>query len=159
MLQLRNSKELASLLKKALEIERGFENMAQWEGYVQAKSDVFRNTLFTMISESEHHASMVTEMLDRLSTTVTDTPNLRQQLFDYSLKEESEVMRELARNEKLALDTYTNIRESLKSSDTSAWLPPADREFMLEQLHELMLAESEHVRLATKNIGKVERIR
>jgi len=75
------------------------------------------------------------------------------------LKEESEVMRELARNEKLALDTYTNIRDSLKLSDSSAWLSPADREFILEQLHILMLAEAEHVRLATRCIGKVERIR
>jgi len=84
---------------------------------------------------------------------------LRQQVFDFSLKEESEVMRELARNEKLALDTYTNIRDSLKLSDTSGWLSPSDREFILSQLHELMLAETEHVRLATRSIGKVERIR
>jgi hypothetical protein len=159
MVQLRNRNELASLLKKALEIEKGFENMSQWEGYVQARTNAFRDTLFTMISESEHHATMVTDMLDRLNVPKQDGLPLRVQLFDYSLREESEVMRELARNEKLAMDTYSNIRDSLKATDSSTWLSEEDRIFIMRYLQELILAEAEHVKLATKNLGKVERIR
>ncbi|OPY31097.1 MAG: hypothetical protein A4E32_02081 [Methanomassiliicoccales archaeon PtaU1.Bin124] len=159
MIQLRNRNELASLLKKGLEIERGFENLAQWEGYVQAKSDMFRSTLFTMISESEHHATMVTEMLDRLDLPNQGTPPLRPQNFDFSTREEAEVMHELARNEKLVFDLYSNIRDSLIGSDTASWLSEEDREFMLGYLAELIEAEAEHMRLAARGVGKVERIR
>jgi hypothetical protein len=159
MVQLRNKNELASLLRKALEIEEGFESMAQWEGYVQAKVDGFRNMMFMMISESEHHASMVTEMLERLGVTKTDAYGLRQQVFDFSLKEESEVTREIAHTEKLALDLYSNIRDSVERSDTSNWLSEEDRRFILDNLAILITDETRHLYMATKNAGKVERIR
>jgi hypothetical protein len=159
MVQMRDKNELSSFLKKALEIERGFESMSQWEGYVQAKSDGFRDMLFTMISESEHHASMVTEMLERIGVTGTDSYGLRQQVFDFSLKEESEVTREIARTEKLALDLYTNIRDSLERSDTTNWLTEENNRFIMENLSTLIADETRHLYMATKNVGKVVRIR
>lgn len=159
MVQMRDKNELASFLKKGLEIERGFESMAQWEGYVQAKSDEFRDMLFTMISESEHHASMVTEMLTRIDVTKMDTYGLRQQVFDFSQKEESEVTRDIAKTEKLALDLYTNIRDSLESSDTSNWLSVEDKSYFIGNLNKLIADETRHLYMATKNVGKVVRIR
>lgn len=146
-------------MKKVLEIERGFENMAHWEGYVQAKSEIFRDTLFTMISESEHHATMVGDMLDRLGSPSEETPALRQRTFDFSGKEELEVMRMLANNEKLAFDTYTNIRGAILASDTSSWLSLEARDYIIMNLDELIEAEAEHMRLAMSSVGKVERIR
>ncbi|MCG7844716.1 MAG: hypothetical protein MIO90_04725 [Methanomassiliicoccales archaeon] len=159
MIQLRNGNELADLLKKALEIERGFENLSHWEGYVQARSDIFRDTLFAMISESEHHATMVIDMLDRLGLPGHETPALRPQTFNFSNKEEMEIMRLLANNEKLAFDTYSNIKGAILASDTSAWMSGETRDFIIGYLDELILAEAEHMRLASSSVGKMERIR
>lgn len=65
----------------------------------------------------------------------------------------------LANNEKLAFDTYSNIRGAILASDTSAWMSVETCEFIINNLNFHILAEAEHVRLATSLVGKVERIR
>lgn len=159
MIQLRNGRELAILLRKAMEIERGFENMAQWEGYIQARNGVFRDTLFQMISESENHSSIVAGMIDRLAVPLDDMPSLRAQTFDFTGKEDMEVMRMLGEKERLAFDTYSNIRSAIMTSDTSNWMSIEAREHILSGLSTLVEEEAEHMRLATSAVGKVERIR
>jgi hypothetical protein len=158
MVQFRSKNELSAFLRKGLEIERGFESMVQWEGYVQAKSDVFRSTLFTMISESEYHATLVESMLSRLGAAPTDQYNLRHQVFDFSMREEQEVMREIAKSEKLALDTYMNILNSIPREETN-WLNEEDKLFMIDSLKRLVEDETRHCELASSCIGKIERIR
>ncbi|QLH75501.1 MAG: hypothetical protein HPY73_08725 [Methanomassiliicoccales archaeon] len=159
MVQFRSKAELAGILRKALEIEKGFENLAQWEAYVQAKNEGFRNMIFTMISESEHHATLVEEMLKRIGSGRTDQYELRKQVFDFTSREEKEIIGELARTEKLALDTYINIKQGLLLSDVSSWIPESDRRFLIETLDILIEEEMKHVEMTSKNIGKVERIR
>lgn len=159
LIKFNSKREVVNFLSKALEIEMGFESLAQWEAYVQAKNDSFRNMIFTMISESEHHASMVEEMIRRLGANPEDQYGLRKQIFDFSTREEQEMIYELAKTEKLALDTYTNIRSGLIAADITSWLPEEDREYIIERLDELIIDETRHVELASKQCGKVERIR
>jgi len=151
--------ELINILRRALEIEKGFENLAQWEAYVQSKNDDFRNTIFTMISESEHHASMVEGMLKELGADLDGKYGLKQMVFDFSGKDEKEILNELAKTEKLALDTYSNLKKTLVGTDTGTWLPQSSRGYIIDTLIQLILDEEHHCEIANMQVAMLEKNR
>lgn len=96
MTRIRSADELANVLRKALQIEEGFETIAQWEAYVSTKNPDFQKMIFQMLSESENHKHLVEGMLARVK--VTDPRNsmpLAPRTFNFSGKEDQEIMNEL----------------------------------------------------------------
>lgn len=90
--------ELAAMLKKVLQIEEGFESVAQWEAFVTTQNDEFRKMLFQLPSDSERHKGLVEEMLSKVkvsnSRVLTPIPP---HVFDFSGKEDEEVMDQLSK--------------------------------------------------------------
>jgi hypothetical protein len=151
---------LAELLKRALQIEDGFESVSQWQAYLVSRDHDFRRMIFQMLSESAKHKDMVSDLLKMVKVTdARELTPLTPTRFDFSGKEHLEVMDELYQTEVLMLDTYSLIRESLIGADMDRLLLPGKKEQFLRMLTELIADEGHHASMVTTHRGKVERIR
>ena len=152
--------ELADLLKRAQQIEDGFESVGQWEAYVRTKDPIFRRMIFHMLAESAKHKRMIGDLLRMVSVSDrSEIAPLSPARFDFSSKEQLEVMDELYQTEVLMRDTYTLIRESLPNIDMQTILLPGKEEPFMKMLNELVSDESSHASMMSEHRGKVERIR
>jgi hypothetical protein len=152
--------ELAELLMRAQQIEEGFESVSQWEAYVRTKDPEFRRMIFHMLAETAKHRAVIGDLLQMVS--VSEQPRivpLSPTRFDFSGREQLEVMDELYQNELLMQDTYSLIRESLSGSDVENLLRPGQKEQFLKLLNELESDEGHHASLLSGHRGKMERIR
>jgi len=114
----RNRDELANLLMRTKEMEAAFESVADWEGYIDIRQDEFRSMLFYLISESQIRKNTVDFLISK--TWVSQNPTLvllAPRLLDFRNKHELEIMGEIGKYEKLALDLRTGILEAPKKSD------------------------------------------
>ncbi|MGD0056446.1 MAG: hypothetical protein ABSB83_01145 [Methanomassiliicoccales archaeon] len=160
MVEVRTGEELASFLKKALEIEAGFESVSQWEGYINVKKDEFRDVIFELIYESEKHRTLVEKMISKISISLgPEALPLQPHAFNFKNKTEFEIMMDLSKYEKLAYDTYVNIREALKHSDVDRFIKTEDLPFFFSTIDLLIREEAEHSDHIASYVGNVERIR
>jgi hypothetical protein len=160
MVSLGTGDELVALLEKALEVEKAFESSAQWEAYVAAQTGDFQDTLFQMMAESQHHKTLVEQIISKVRTAhpinLKDVPARE---FNFKGKSDQEIMQELKRTEELMANTYRRIRDAIQESDTSGFIASADRHDILEKLDFLVQQEEMHTMMVTSRMGKVERIR
>ena len=157
---LQTGDELAELLKRALQIEDGFESVAQWEAYVVTKDHEFRRMIFQMLAESAKHKGMVGDLLKMVNVSdERQIAPLAPARFDFSGKEHLEIMDELYQTEVLMLDTYTLIKESLTGSNIDNILLKGRKEQFLKMLTELISDEGRHALMVSTHQGKMVRIR
>jgi hypothetical protein len=160
MTDFRSGDELAAMLRKALQIEEGFESVAQWEAYVSTKDEDFRKMMFKLLSDSERHKDLVEQMLSRVKVSGPKmTGALAPRVFDFTGQEDQEVMDQLYKTENLMLTTYTLIKESLIESNVKEFIEPIDLEFILLTLSNLIKEEKIHATLVSSKRGKMVRIR
>jgi len=158
--EIRTGEELANFLRKALEIEAAFESVSQWEGYINVKKDEFRDVIFELISESEKHRTLVESMISKVKISPGSAAlSLQPHTFNFKNKTEFEIMMDLSRYEKLAYDTYLNIREALKHSSLDNIISAEDIPFFFSTLELLIREESEHSAHIASYVGNVERSR
>ena len=152
--------ELAELLARALQIEDGFESLGQWEAYVRTKDPEFRRMIFDMLGESTKHKRMIGDLLKMVIVSYhADIVPLSPTKFDFTGKEQLEVMDELYQTEVLMRDTYSLIGESIPVVDLGKLIIPGNEESFLKMLNELVSDESRHASIVSARRGKVERIR
>lgn len=153
--------ELSGYLHKALEIERGFETVAEWEGYVSVKEKEFRNVLFQLVSDSGGHVRKVESLLAMVRTTEDyhGLP-LQPRVMNFKAKSEVEVMTEISRIENIMFDMYSDIREALQGSDMSRLLVDVKNAApFLATLDGLIDDEERHISIISKYVRKLDRLR
>ena len=130
MTDFKSGDELAAMLKRALQILEGFESVAQWEAYVSTQDEDFRKLMFKLLSDSERHKNLVEQMLSKIKvSSPKQIMSLAPRLFDFTGKEDQEVMDELFKTENLMLNTYALIKESIVASNVKDFIEPADLSF------------------------------
>ncbi len=151
---------MADMLKRALQIEDGFESVAQWEAYVITKDHEFRRMIFEMLAESAKHKVILGGLLKmvRVSDPGAIAP-LAPAHFDFAGKENLEIMDDLYQTEILMFDTYTLIKESLHGADIEKLLLPGHKEHFMKMLNDLISDEGRHATMVSSHRGHVERIR
>ncbi|MDH3364990.1 MAG: hypothetical protein OEM29_03155 [Thermoplasmata archaeon] len=153
--------ELAGFLHKALEIERAFETVAEWEGYVSVEKKEFKNVLFQLVSDSNGHGRTVESLLKMVHTgnDYGELP-LQPRVFNFGGKNELEVMSEISRIENIMFDLYSNIREALQDSDFHKLLIDKDNAApFMTALDGLIDDETRHLSLISKYVRKLDRLR
>lgn len=146
--------QLVSLLTKALEIETTYEEAGMKQGYFHTETDRMREIIQMMIFDSKLHKTLVESMIQRTNVPGEKIPNASS-LGTYMLPAELNAMTMLgiADMEKLAHDLYSHIRSAVEASDTSAYLTPEDRKYVLETLAKLIHAEKVHYDVAMSSAG------
>lgn len=160
-MKIKSGSELANLLRKALEIESGFESVAQWEGYVSVADPEMRALLFELISDSDGHRGVVESLLSMVRIEGdSDARPLQPRSFSFKGKSDIEVMNEIARVEKLMFDMYSDVRSAVETSDIESILSRGeDVERFKSLLDELIQGEAGHMTLVARYVRKVDRLR
>jgi hypothetical protein len=158
---IKSGDELAGFMRKALEIERGFESVAQWEGYVSVKDKEFRDVLFQLVSDSDGHARTVESLLEMVRTEddYRGFP-LHPRVLNFRGKDDVEVMTEISRIENVMFDMYSDIRDALKDSDISGFMvDTGDSVPFTTALNGLIEDEARHMSIISKYVRKLDRLR
>jgi rubrerythrin len=153
--------ELAGFLHKALEIEKTYETVAEWEGYVSVKKKEFRNVLFQLVSDSSGHVRIVESLL-KMVHAGNDYGGLpiQSRVFNFGGKNESEVMGEISRIENIMFDIYSDIREALQDSDIPGLLIDNENTVpFMTALDNLIADEARHMSIISKYVRKLDRLR
>ncbi|UCE81470.1 MAG: hypothetical protein JSV94_03415 [Methanobacteriota archaeon] len=153
--------ELADLMHKALEIERGFELIAQWEGYVGVRKKEFREILFLLVSETNGHVRTLESMIEKIRTEQDYRgPPIQQRVFNFKGKNELEILTEISKIENIMLDIYSDIRDALKESDmTKILIDKNEARPFLTALENLIDDETRHLTTTSKYVRKLDRLR
>jgi rubrerythrin len=157
---IKSGDEMANILRKALEIEMGFESVCQWEGYLKVGKNELKDTLYQMISESEQHKLMVENMLGKIKTSsnIQAFP-IRPMTCNFNGKMDIEVMSEVLKIETMMKETYARIKETVVCSDCTSFINPDDVPFFVNTLSILIQQEGEHEMLARRHAGAIQRIK
>jgi hypothetical protein len=148
------------MLTKALQIEEGIESVVQWEAYITAKNYGFRKVIFDMFLESEKNKTLIEEMLSKVKISGRHKIRIvKPHVYDFSGRQDQEVMDELYHVEILMLNTYTLIHESLMGVDLDKFIDPQDQGFFLTSLNNLISVGEEHTAMASIHRGSVQRIK
>ncbi len=109
--------ELISLFGKAYWVETQFELSTQWAAYISVKEQKYRDVIFKLSHDSEKHKMILEEFFSNIEgldpEKALENAGLKQEEFDFKRKRDEEIVAELLRYEKLALDIYTKLYEYL----------------------------------------------
>ncbi len=160
MVAITSGDELADILSKALQIEMEFESSSVWEGYIEIKTDEIRDLIFTLSSDSHKHAKMVEKLMEMVNVeSGSRSPPLQQRQFNFTNMEDGEIMKNLLKYDKLALDLYSGIRDSIDQEGSNIPISSEDYEKFRSIIDELISDEKRHVKLIKSFVGNIERIR
>ncbi|UCE91503.1 MAG: hypothetical protein JSV90_08925 [Methanobacteriota archaeon] len=161
MTTIKNGDELRSLLRKALEVEVGFESVALWEGYVTAKQDEFREVLFSLISDSEGHRRIVESLLDQVRATGSPShAPVKPREVTFRGNDDLEMMTQISKMEMLMYNLYSDIKKAFVASETESLLnDQSDVESFLSAIDSLIQDEAKHMEMVSQYVRNVERLR
>jgi len=150
-----NGAELVDMLLAGWEIEKRFEGVSYGESERYASTARVKKIMPYLVGQSTEHEYLVKSMIQRVKTDRQkwDFPQ-RVSKFPFHLSWDEEMMKEILRVERKAMETYADILARLQVSDTKAFLDVADREFLVNGLKKLVMDEEEHARLAQSAIAK-----
>lgn len=144
-----------------MELEIGFESVAQWEGYVATKQDEFREVLFSLISDSEGHRRIVGSLLDMVRATAKSsyTP-VKPREITFRGSNDLEMMTQISKMEMLMYNLYSDIKKAFVASETELLLnDKGDAESFLSAIDLLIQDEAKHMEMVSQYVRNVERLR
>ncbi len=154
--------ELESLLSRAYWIEDDFEQMAYWEGYTSLH-EKYRDIIFRLSHDSEKHKIMLNKVISNIKGIDLDA--IKKKIVERTgprsgrRRMDEEVLADLIRNDRLALDLYSKIhKHTSKDLIKELWKGEDIKEFY-ETFEHLMTEEKKHIDILRPHVGKLERIR
>jgi hypothetical protein len=159
-IEINNIEELSSLLGKAYWMESQLELVGQWEAYMVAKKDKYRDILFRISHDSEGHKIL----LRRIASNIEDLDlekaleKQKEKKFDFRRLHDEEIIAELLKNEMIVLDIYEKLKSFTgKEFIERIWKGTRAQDFY-EDLNWLIAQERAHVGLLKPFAGRIERI-
>ena len=151
-----SKEDLQLLLERAWEIEKYFESLSSWKGYITVNSG-YRKTLLPLLLDSEKHRIQLEQVMTALNFPIpTTTSNM---VFHFQDKYDSEVLTELAKQEELARDLYTSIVENTDPALINALTKTNDATVFYQPLHQIIKDEKRHLELLRKITPPLTRIK
>ena len=102
--------ELQFLLHRAWEIEKNFESLSAWKGFVSV-GQTFRSTVLTLARESYTHRLNLENLLKTLNLEMP-TNEIPNGVFDFTDMLDMEAIQKIVENDEMVKDLYTKIVES-----------------------------------------------
>ena len=148
--------ELQFLIHRAWEIEKKFESLSAWKGFVSMGS-TYRPTVLTLAGESYIHRLNLEKLLKTLDLEAP-TDEIPDGTFDFTGMLDSEILQKIIEQDEIARDLYTKIVENTDPKVVSALLGGKDVEFFYETLKQMVKDETRHINMVRKIAGYIERI-
>lgn len=148
--------ELQFLLHRALEIEKDFESLSVWKGFVSISSK-YRPTVLTLARDSHKHRLGLEKILKKLNLdSVTD--EIPEETFNFKGMLDMEILQKIVENDQIVADLYGEL---VKKTDPKlvARLSDTDEvDFFYDALSQLVDDENRHVKMVRAFTGIISRI-
>ncbi len=151
--------ELESLLARAYWIESEFEEVTQWEAYASV-DDKYRNLLFELSHDSEDHKRELKNLISNLEgldlETIKQDIRARNNVGFKKRTQDLEILYEVYKNDKLALDLYQKIHSKTSKEFIENVWGGEDPDDFFETFSELIKEEKRHTAKLKKYAQKVD---
>ncbi|PVX26981.1 MAG: hypothetical protein CW716_04620 [Candidatus Bathyarchaeum sp.] len=148
--------ELQFLLHRAWEIEKKFESLSAWKGFVSV-GQTFRSTVLTLARESYTHRLNLEKLLKSLNLEAT-TNEIPDGVFDFTGMLDSEAIQKIVENDEIVKDLYTKIVETTDPKVVSELSGGKNTDFFYQTLKRMIEDETRHISMVKKTAGRIERI-
>ena len=148
--------ELQYLLHRGWEIEKNFESLAAWKGFVSVDSS-HRTTVLTLARESQKHRLSLEKLLKRLGLKAPEDEIL-ERTFDFEGMLDSEVLSKIIEQDEIARDLYNKIVDNTDSKLVTDLSGSEDASFFYEILKQMIKDEVRHISVVKKVAGDITRI-
>ena len=148
--------ELQFLLHKGLEIEKNFESMAAWKGFVTVAS-YYRKIVLVLARESNRHALDLEKMLKTLGFELP-TSEFIQEIFNFEGMLDSEILHKIIRQDEIAADIYSELVEKTDPKLVMSLSGSDDTSFFYQTLKRIVEDEKRHVSMVKSLTATIMRI-
>ena len=148
--------ELQFLLHRGWEIEKKFESMSVWKAFV-AVGSAYRKTILTLGRDSQKHRLALEKLLETLNLEAPSN-EMREGNFDFTGKHDAEILREIAKQDEIAKDLYTELTEKTDPKLVASLSSKEVVELFYETLTQMMKDEERHINMVQNLAGHVKRI-
>ena len=148
--------ELQFLLHRALEIEKDFESISVWNGFVSIGSK-YRPTVLTLARESHKHRLELEKLLKALNLD-SPTDEIPEHTFDYEGLMDVEILQKIVENDQIAADLYSELAKKTDSKLVAGLLGDESVSVFYDLLHRLVEDENRHVKMVKSVTGDIVRV-
>ena len=151
-----NKEELQFLLHRALEIEKDFESIAIWKGFVSIGAK-YRPTVLTLARESHKHRLELENLLKTLGLDAP-TDEIPEEPFNFKGMLDVEVLQKIVENDQIAADLYSELAEKTDKKLVAGLLGDENVSVFYDVLNRLVEDENRHVRMVKSVSGDIVRV-
>ena len=148
--------ELQFLLHRAWEIEKKFESLSAWKGFVSVGLG-FRSMVLTLARESYAHRLDLEKLLKTLDLEMP-TNEIPEGVFDFAGMLDSEVVQKIVENDETVRDLYTELVENTDPKLVLASSGQKNVDFFYQILKSMIEDETRHITMVRKISGRIDRI-
>ena len=148
--------ELQFLLHRGLEIEKKFEAISVWEGFVTVDSDN-RKTVLTIARDSHMHRLDLEKLLETLNLEAA-TNEIPDATFDFGGMLDAEILQKIIAQDEIAADLYTELAEKTDPKLVAALSGLKNVEFFYKTLEHIVEDEKKHMHMVKALTGTITRI-
>jgi hypothetical protein len=149
-------KELQFLLHRALEIEKKFESVSAWKGFVSVDTN-YRKTVLVLARDSYKHRLDLEQLLNTLHLELP-TSELPDETFDFEGMLDSEILYRIVEQDEIVADLYSELVAMTDPKLVSSLSGAEDVSFFYEKLKRIVEDELRHVRMVKSISGNVTRV-
>jgi len=155
-LSISTKEELQFLLHRGWEIEKKFESLSAWKGFV-AVGSAYRKTTLTLARDSHKHRLDLEKLLETLDLEAP-TNEIPEGTFDFVGMFDSEILQKIIGNDEIAADLYAELAEKTDPKLVATLSGAENVEFFYQTLKQLIDDEKRHVNMVRALTGKIKRI-
>jgi hypothetical protein len=148
--------ELQFLLHRGWEIEKKFESLSAWKGFISVDSTC-RMTVLTLARDSHKHRFNLEKLLKILGLKAP-TSEIPEGTFDFAGMLDSEILRKTIEQDEIARDLYIKIVENVDPKVISNLSGGKGVEFFYQILKHMVEDETRHINMVRKIAGNITRI-
>ena len=148
--------ELQFLLHRALEIEKDFESLSVWKGFVSISSK-YRPTVITLARDSHKHRLDLEKLLKKLNLEAP-TDEIPEETFDFDGMMDMEILQKIVENDQIVADLYSELAEKTDSKLVARLLGDENVSVFYDLLNRLVSDENRHVKMVKSVSGDIVRV-
>ena len=148
--------ELQFLLHRGLEIEKKFESLSAWKGFVSVESN-HRKTVLLLARDSYKHRLDLEKLLEMLHLEFS-TNEFPDEPFDFEGMLDSEILYKIVEQDEIVADLYSELLDKTDPKLVSFLSGTEDVSFFYQTLKRIVEDEKRHVQTVKSLTGNITRV-
>jgi rubrerythrin len=148
--------KLEFLLHRSWEIEKNFELLSIWKGFLSV-GPIHRKIILKLAKESQKHKLDLEKLLEKLNLEYPKI-EIPSQSFDFENMLDIEILQRIIKNDEAVLDLYIEIIEKTDTKLITSLSGAKNTDFFFNIFTRLIEDEKGHINIVKKITGTITRI-